>query len=204
MEDAAARPVVGIDGGDGGPIWWAISTKAGATWLRCCIARSCQQWFTDPMTQPGQIVLTPIGTVVGGRSEPIDDYWAGVRADIVIDDRFGADAVAGLEAFSHLDVVYFFHLVGEADITTGARHPRGNKEWPRVGIFAQRAKARPNRIGVSTCELVSVDGLTLHVAGLDAIDGTPVLDVKPHLETMGARGPVREPNWSAELMRDYW
>jgi tRNA (adenine37-N6)-methyltransferase len=156
------------------------------------------------MDEREPVVLTPIGTVVGGRSEPVDDHWAGVRADIVIDDRFGADAVAGLEDFSHVDVVYFFDQVAEDKITTGARHPRGNTEWPRVGIFAQRAKARPNRIGVSTCELVGVDGLTLHVAGLDAIDGTPVLDVKPHLAAMGARGPIREPNWSAELMRHYW
>ena len=148
--------------------------------------------------------LTPIGTVVGGRSEPVDDHWAGVRADIVIDHRFGEEALAGLEVFSHLDVVYFFHLVGEPEITTGARHPRGNVDWPRVGIFAQRAKGRPNRLGVSSCELLGIDGLTIHVAGLDAIDGTPVLDVKPHLAAMGPRGPVREPNWSLELMRDYW
>jgi tRNA (adenine37-N6)-methyltransferase len=151
-----------------------------------------------------RVVLTPIGTVVGGRTEPIDDHWGAVRADIVINEKFGEEAVQGLDAFSHLDVVYLFHRVGAADITTGARHPRGNHDWPRVGIFAQRAKARPNRLGVSTCELLGADGLTLHVAGLDAVDGTPVLDVKPHLAAMGPRGPVREPDWSLELMRDYW
>ena len=150
------------------------------------------------------VTLTPIGTVVGGRSDPVDDHWGEVRADIVIDDRFGVDALDGLSDFSHVDVVYVFHRVAEADVTTGARHPRGRKDWPRVGIFAQRAKARPNRLGVSTCELLGVDGLRLHVAGLDAIDGTPVLDVKPHLAGFGPRGPVREPDWSLELMRDYW
>ena len=74
----------------------------------------------------------------------------------------------------------------------------------RVGILAQRAKSRPNRIGVTLCELVSVDGLALRVRGLDAIDGTPVLDVKPYFSAFGPRGRVREPTWVHELMRDYW
>ena len=86
----------------------------------------------------------------------------------------------------------------------GARRPRGRADWPEVGIFAQRAKARPNRIGVGTCALLGVEGLTLRVRGLDAIDGTPVLDVKPHVLEMGPRGEVHEPEWMTELMRDYW
>jgi tRNA (Thr-GGU) A37 N-methylase len=89
-------------------------------------------------------------------------------------------------------------------VNLGARHPRGRTDWPKVGIFAQRAKARPNRIGVTTCELVDVDGLDLRVRGLDAIDGTPVLDVKPYMQAFGPRGEVREPEWVAELMANYW
>ena len=73
-----------------------------------------------------------------------------------------------------------------------------------MGIFAQRAKARPNRIGVTTCALVGVDGLELRVRGLDAVDGTPVLDVKPHVVEFGPRGPVRQPAWMTELMAGYW
>ncbi len=67
-----------------------------------------------------------------------------------------------------------------------------------------RAKARPNRIGVSRCRLLGVDGLSLRVEGLDAIDGTPVLDVKPWVAEFGPRGEVRQPAWSSELMRDYY
>ena len=67
--------------------------------------------------------------------------------------------------------------------------PRGNPAWPLVGILAQRARARPNRIGVSTCELLGVDGLTVRVRGLDAIDGTPVLDLKPYIVEFAPRGP---------------
>jgi tRNA (adenine37-N6)-methyltransferase len=152
-----------------------------------------------------EIRLDPIGFVRGGRAEPIDDSWDAVDATIELDgSRFGPDVVAGLADFSHLDVVFFFHGVDEGDVHLGARRPRGNPDWPQVGIFAQRAKARPNRLGVSTCRLLGVDGLTLLVSGLDAIDGTPVLDVKPHVEEMGPREPVREPAWIRELMRDYW
>ena len=151
-----------------------------------------------------EVTLRPVATVIGGRSEPVDDHWEGVEASIRLDDRFPPEALLGLDGFSHLDVVYLFHGVDEADIVVGARHPRGRADWPLVGIFAQRAKARPNRIGVSTCRLLGVDGRDIRVADLDAIDGTPVLDIKPHLVEMGPRGPVAEPAWVVELMREYW
>ena len=89
-------------------------------------------------------------------------------------------------------------------IVTGARHPRGNKAWPRIGIFAQRGKNRPNRIGVTVCEVVAVKGRTLEVKGLDAIDGTPVLDIKPVMSGFAPRGEVREPDWAREIMAAYW
>lgn len=150
------------------------------------------------------ITLQPVGFVRGGRTDPVDDHWEGVRAEIVIDDRFPADALDGLGDFSHLDVVYHFHGVAEDDVTVGARHPRSNARWPRVGIFAQRARARPNRLGVSTCRILQVEGLRIAVSDLDAIDGTPVLDIKPHLSDMGPRGEVWEPAWVSELMEHYW
>lgn len=149
--------------------------------------------------------IEPIGHVVGGREDAIDDDWGGVEATIVLDGAlFEADAVRCLEDFSHIEVVYLFHLVDEADVTRGARRPRGNPEWPEVGILAQRAKNRPNRIGVSRCELVEVDGLKLRVRGLDAVDGTPVLDVKPFMVEFAPRGPVFQPEWASDLMRNYW
>jgi tRNA-Thr(GGU) m(6)t(6)A37 methyltransferase TsaA len=151
-----------------------------------------------------RIELEPVAVVEGGRDKPIDDRWATVEAAIVLDDRFPADALAGLGEFSHLDVVFVFHLVADDDVTVGARHPRGRTDWPEVGIFAQRGKARPNRIGVTTCELVGVDGRRVLVRGLDAIDGTPVLDLKPYMAEFAPRRAVREPAWAHELMRDYW
>lgn len=106
--------------------------------------------------------------------------------------------------FSHVDVAFLFHLVDETEVNLGARHPRGRDYWPLVGIFAQRAKARPNRIGITTCRLLDVDGLTLRLEGLDAIDGTPVLDLKPNMVEFWPRGQHRQPEWATELMADYW
>jgi tRNA-Thr(GGU) m(6)t(6)A37 methyltransferase TsaA len=151
------------------------------------------------------IAMTPIGRVMSARDEPIDDDWDSVPTTIVLDPtQLKADAAAGLDGFSHIVVTYVFDRVGEGEIERGARHPRGRKDWPKVGILAQRAKNRPNRIGITTCRLLSVSGLTLEVQGLDAIDGTPVLDIKPHMSGFNPRGEVSEPAWSLELMDRYW
>ena len=151
------------------------------------------------------IVLKPIGRVRSERSEPIDDNWDQVAARIALDAaQFTPDATAGLGDFSHIEVIYHFDRVPTSEIQTGARHPRGRADWPKVGIFAQRGKGRPNRIGVCVCRLERVDGLTLHVRGLDAIDFTPVLDVKPVMKGFLPRGEIREPEWAQEIMREYW
>jgi len=78
------------------------------------------------------------------------------------------------------------------------------EDWPLVGIFAQRGKNRPNRIGLTTCAILKVEGTRLHVRGLDAIDGTPVLDIKPVMREFLPRGEVRQPEWASELMAEYW
>jgi tRNA (adenine37-N6)-methyltransferase len=148
--------------------------------------------------------LAAIGRVVGGRAEPVDDDWDRETATIRLEPGFSPDALAGLEEFSHVEVVYVFDRVDPGAVERGARHPRGNTGWPRVGIFAQRAKDRPNRIGVSVCRLLGVDGRELRVAGLDAVDGTPVLDVKPVMREFLPRGEIRQPAWATELMRGYW
>jgi tRNA (adenine37-N6)-methyltransferase len=153
---------------------------------------------------PSALHVEPVATVVGGRAKPFDDDWDAVEAVVRLDDRFDPEALAGLEEFSHLEVVYVFDRVDPAAVETGARHPRGNLDWPRVGIFAQRAKDRPNRIGIGVGQLLGVDGRDLRVAGLDAVDGTPVLDIKPVMAEFLPRGELRQPAWSRELMAGYW
>ena len=149
-------------------------------------------------------LLEPVGHVRGGRDQPIDDDWGKSRAVIELDARFTPDSLAGLTDFSHAEIIFLFDRVTDEMIVTGARHPRGRKDWPLVGIFAQRGKNRPNRLGICVCRIVSVDGLKLEVEGLDAIDGTPVMDIKPVLKGFLPRDEVREPAWATEIMAEYW
>ena len=126
------------------------------------------------------IALSPIAIARSARKEPIDGGWDAIPTRIELDPaRFTADSTAGLGDFSHIEVVYFFDRVADADVQTGARRPRGREDWPLIVILAQRGKVWPNRLGVTICKLLSVNGLTLSVQGLDAIDGTPVIDIKP-------------------------
>ena len=146
-----------------------------------------------------------IAHVVGGRIEPTDDDWGGARAVIRIDgDRFPPEATKGLAAFSHLEIVFRFHLTDPTDLHLGARRPRDNPAWPEVGIFGHRNMRRINWLGVSRCRLVEVDGLDLHVEELDAVDGTPVLDIKPWFGEFGPRGEVRQAPWSTQMLSRYF
>lgn len=152
-----------------------------------------------------EIRLDAIGVVDSPRTEKRDDEWGAVESRIELDgDRFEPAALDGLGAFSHAEVVFFMHRVDEKNIEWGARRPRNNPDWPEVGIFAQRAKGRPNRIGLSRCRITAVDGLTVRVTGLDAIDGTPVLGVKPYMKEFAPRDAVRQPSWVSELMNHYY
>ena len=150
------------------------------------------------------IALEPIAYVRSPRTEVRDDAWGGVTARIELTDAFPPESLDGLETFSHAEVIYHFHRVPDSEIERGTRHPRGNAAWPRVGIFAQRGKDRPNRLGTTIVEIKTREGRVLTVVGLDAVDGTPVVDIKPLMAEFLPRGPVRQPAWSRELMRDYW
>lgn len=149
--------------------------------------------------------LKPVATVRSPQSEPVDEGWANVTSTIEFDrEQFGPECLEGLASFSHLEVVFVFHKVDDSAIERGTRHPRGEASLPAVGIFAQRGKDRPNRLGVSVCRLVSVDGLNVRVEGLDAIDGSPVLDIKPYMTEYGPKGAVEQPRWSHEIMVGYY
>ncbi len=151
-----------------------------------------------------RVELEAIGTVRGGRVEVINDDWGQIEACIELDERLDPLALASLDQFSHAVIIFHFDQVDPATIEWSARHPRNNRDWPLVGIFAQRGKNRPNRIGVTTCEILGVEGRCLHVRGLDAVDGTPVIDIKPYMSGFEPRSQIREPLWSKELMAGYW
>lgn len=147
--------------------------------------------------------VVPIGTVVGGRSDPANtDNWGAVTSTIVIDERFGDDCLVGLSEFSHVEVVFLFDRAVERPDYRGLLRPRGRSDLPEVGVFADRGPRRPNRIGVTMCEVVAAVGRRLQVRGLDAVDGTPVLDLKPVMAEL-LPTDVRQPQWVSVLMREY-
>lgn len=148
--------------------------------------------------------IEPIGIVEALRGHAEDDFWGGEQSCIKLAERFAPEALEGLPEFSHIEVLFLFHRVDPSNVVNGARHPRNNPNWPRVGIFAQRAKNRPNRIGSTVCRLARIEGATLYVSELDAIDGTPIIDIKPVMAEFLPREEIRQPAWSHELMSQYW
>jgi len=150
------------------------------------------------------IEMNVVGYVETTRSTPADDYWGDERSIVRLSESFDPSALHGLNEFSHVEILFVFHHVHASEVVVDARHPRGNSAWPLVGIFAQRGKNRPNRIGASICRVVRVQERCLYVAELDAIDGSPVLDIKPVMQEFLPRHPVVQPSWSRELMEQYW
>ena len=150
------------------------------------------------------ITVRPVGVARNSRRDLSDDDWGAVESVIELAPDLDPEAFAGVDSFSHVEVLFFFDRVTDDQIEYQSRHPRGNVAWPKVGVFAQRGKNRPNRLGSCIARVVRLDGRNLHVVGLDAIDGTPVLDVKPVMKKFLPREEVRQPAWSVELMREYW
>jgi tRNA-Thr(GGU) m(6)t(6)A37 methyltransferase TsaA len=150
------------------------------------------------------ISLTPIAFVKNSRSGMKDDYWGNVISEIIISDTLPEACLDGIDTFSHLEIIFYFDKANKTDTVDGASHPRGNKDWPSVGIFAQRKKDRPNHLGLTIVKLISRNGRTLTVQGLDADNDTPILDIKPVAKEFLPREEVTQPVWMTELMRDYW
>src|SRR5688500_7190711 len=126
------------------------------------------------------MLIEPIGIVNSPVREQMDEGWGEVVSELVDKD----DLVAGLDGVENFsnEVISFLMRRASFDVVRDLRRrPRGREDMPEIGIFAQRAKHRPNPIGVTTIRIISVHGGTLKVIGLDAIDGTPVLDIKPYV-----------------------
>jgi tRNA-Thr(GGU) m(6)t(6)A37 methyltransferase TsaA len=147
--------------------------------------------------------VVPVATVVGGRDEWFEDGWGNVTAVLRIADHLPDDVTLGLDGFSHLEVVFLFDRADPGAVTFHARRPRGDARWPEVGLFAARGPMRPNRLGVSRCRLVDVAGRDLHVRGLDALSGSPVLDIKPWIAEFGVTDEF-QPQWVSDFMAPYY
>ena len=152
---------------------------------------------------PGAVTYEPIGVVRSPYTTldgmPLQTGVDDVDATVELDARVHG-ALRDLDGFSHVWLLVHLHRVDgwSPEVT-----PFLDPERPR-GVLATRSPRHPNPIGLSLVELVAVDRGSLRIRGIDLLDGTPVLDVKPHMVEFDARGEVRQPAWATELMRDYW
>lgn len=149
------------------------------------------------MTEPSpEIVLRPIGYVRNKVKEPIHQGWEAIESDIELLPEL-AEALDGLEDYSHIIVLFWLHLVPEERRGYPRQlHPRDRQDLPLVGVFATRTQLRPNPIAMTVTRLLRRKKNVLRVRGLDAIDGSPVLDIKPYLPPYDSPEAVRLPEWT--------
>lgn len=150
-----------------------------------------------------EIKLTSVATVRNSRTEPFDDNWEGIISEIILNEEIPIESLNNITDFSHLEIIYYFNKANVNVISFSGR-PRGNPNFPEIGIFAQRKKDRPNSIGICIVELIKHKGRTLTVKYLDAINDTPVLDIKPVFKEYLPNKSIIQPDWVFDLMKNYW
>jgi len=149
------------------------------------------------------LTLAVIGHVRNGRDSAADADWGSLESCIELEPEFAA-GLGGIEDFSHVLVVFYMHRDPDPEAPTLVRRPRGRADMPLLGVFAQRGRMRPNPIGVTTVPIVRVEPGALVVRGLDAVDGTPVLDLKPYVPAFDRPDAPRVPEWIVRLMEGYF
>jgi tRNA-Thr(GGU) m(6)t(6)A37 methyltransferase TsaA len=150
-----------------------------------------------------EIRLIPIGFVSSPVTEQTDENWGRITSRILLQPEY-AGALSGLENFSHAMIITYLHQAKYEKEKHLQRRPRGLEDMPKVGIFSQRAKDRPNPIGVTAVRIISVGGTYLEVQGLDAINDTPVLDIKPYYPRYDKIDMPKVPEWVNRLMENYF
>lgn len=150
-----------------------------------------------------KIEFSPVGFVTNQVAEPVDENWGSVSSRLTINPEF-AKGITGLDQFSHAVVVTFMNQAEFHAEKHIVRRPRGLATMRKVGIFSQRAKDRPNRIGVTSVKIVSVGDGYVKVTGLDAINGTPILDIKPYYPQYDCIENAAVPDWVNKLMQNYF
>ncbi len=145
------------------------------------------------VTEMSGMILKAIGVVRNGIKQRPEQGWEEVVSEVVIDSSL-TEALDGLEQFSHLIVLYWMHQApaGQPPVKV---HPMGKVELPLVGLFATRSPHRPNPVGKSTVKLLERQGNILRVEGLDAIDGTLVIDIKPYIPGYDSTTDTEVPQW---------
>lgn len=150
-----------------------------------------------------EIILKPIGYVKNNRIDLSDDFWGEIISEIELVEELPKDTLDGIDTYSHLEIIFYFNKI-EPEKIIFSGHPRENPDWPKVGIFAQRKKDRPNQIGATIVKLLKREGKKIFVKYLDATNGTPILDIKPIIKEFLPQEEISQPAWATELMKKYW
>lgn len=151
------------------------------------------------MASEKKIILNPIGYVrTHAKGDEVKDKS---RLSEIFVDCESSQALEGISGFSHVFVLFWLHEITSRERETLKVHPRGRRDMPLLGVFATRTNLRPNPIGLTLCELVKVESNVLTVRGLDAFDGTPVLDVKPY-DSWDCALNARMPEWWMNLEKE--
>ncbi len=145
----------------------------------------------------------PIGIVKSPVKEGVDEGWGKVVSEIRLNKDL-APGLSGPSEFSHIIVVFYMHESSWTPKSDLVRRPQGRADMPGLGIFAQRAKHRPNPIGITAVQLLNINDNVITVKGLDAIDGTPVLDIKPYFPQYDRVEKAKIPEWVSRLMVNYF
>ncbi|MFH0771776.1 MAG: tRNA (N6-threonylcarbamoyladenosine(37)-N6)-methyltransferase TrmO [Candidatus Omnitrophota bacterium] len=150
-----------------------------------------------------EIKLRPIGFVSSPVTERMDENWGEVKSKLILKPEF-AGGLLGLEGFSHVIVITYLHMANYEKEKHLQRRPRNLKTMPKVGIFSQRAKDRPNPIGITAVEIICAGDGYLEVKGLDVIDKTPILNIKPYYPAYDKIDNPNVPEWVNRSMKNYF
>jgi tRNA-Thr(GGU) m(6)t(6)A37 methyltransferase TsaA len=149
-----------------------------------------------------KIEMEAIGFVENDVKDKKDMSWGEDTSSIVLNEQY-ISGLMGLDDFSHVIIIYHLDRAKYEKDKHLQRRPQNRDDMPLVGIFSQRGKDRPNRIGMTSVEIVSVSDDRLVVRGLDAVDGTPVLDIKPYYPVYDKKD-ASVPDWVDRLMEHYF
>ncbi|OGE00829.1 MAG: tRNA (N6-threonylcarbamoyladenosine(37)-N6)-methyltransferase TrmO [Candidatus Levybacteria bacterium RIFCSPHIGHO2_01_FULL_37_33] len=140
--------------------------------------------------------IKPLGLAKNKVRKPMLPGWKDVVTKIVIDKNY-SKGLDGIGDYSYIIVVYWMDKEKECHLK---HHPQGREDVPYVGIFACRCPQRPNRIAISTVKLLSRRGNSIKVKGLDIVNGTPILDIKPYTPAYDRVGKAKVPDWVNKLV----
>src|SRR3989338_9950105 len=152
--------------------------------------------FPDFIDKEGSIRLEPIGRAKNTVKKPTLTGWKNLTTEIAVDKRY-TKGLDGIEDYSHVIIVYWMGAETECHLK---HHPQGRSDVPYGGIFACRCPQRPNRIAISTVKLLSRKNNSIKVKGLDILDGTLILDIKPYTPNYDVVNKARVPAWVGRLV----